>query len=270
MKRRVMLFESWDASRAFDILLENVSGEIKDVQKEVETIMKDLKDEGKDAESDEVKAAILMQAIDLADAGKDLDELDIEKAKTDIKEGIELRGQALNESESTVVHALEVAGNILGNSALLEFITKKLEKLTGKSMDPGKLKSTIEGILGGIKKVTGLPGKAISKFFGWVAEKFGANMDGKKAAELLGTGAMVVFLFALGVANFPVLGSGVLWWILSLTGLVGKSVEILHIYKEVKDLITKAAEGDEKAAAEVGAKPQELEGYVKPGVYRFA
>jgi hypothetical protein len=47
-------------------------------------------------------------------------------------------------------------------------------------------------------------------------------------------------------------------------------VEITHIYKEVKDLITKAAAGDEKAASEIGAKPEDLEGYVKPGVYRFA
>jgi hypothetical protein len=265
-----MLFESWDISQTFDAILENVSGDIKDVQKDVDTIIKDLKDEGKDAETDEVKAAILMQAIDLADAGKDLEDLDIEKAKSDVKEGIDIRGQVLNESESAVVLALEVAGNILGNSALLEFITEKLEKLTGKSMDPGKIKSTIEGILGGISKVTGLPGKAISKFFSWVAGKFGANMDGKKAAELLGTGTMVVFLFAIGVANFPVLGSGVIWWVLSLTGLVGKSVELTKIYREIKDLITKAASGDEKAAETIGAKPEELEGYVKPGVYRFA
>lgn len=260
-KRRVMLFESWSTSSIFDTLLENVSSEIKDVQQEVDAIMKDLKDEGKDAETDEVKAAILMQAIDLADAGKDLDELDIDKAKADVKEGMSIRGQELdplNESESGLIKGIEVAGALLGNAVFLEFISKKLEKLTGKSMDPEKMKGTLEKIFGGIKKVTGFPGKAISKFFGWAAEKLGANLNGKKAAEMLGMGAMIIFLGALGVTHFPVLGVGVLWWILSLTGLVGKSLELVHIYKEVKELITKVSDNDSKAAEEVGVAGEEL------------
>lgn len=257
MNRRVKLFEDFNQHLAFEQIFESVTGEIKDVQKDVDEIMKDLKDEGKDAETDEVKAAILLQAIE---NDGEIEEVDVEKAKEEVTEGMKLRGQTLNESASGIIHLIEVSGNILGNSALLEFISKKLEKMTGKKMEEGKLKSTIEKILGGIKKVTGLPGKAIAKFFEWVAGKLGADINGKKAAQLLGAGALVIFLFTLGVIHFPVLGSGVLWWVLSLTGLVGKSVELLHIYHEIRDLIKEVAEKkDKEAAEELGVKPEELE-----------
>lgn len=258
-----MLFEQWDHSQLINMLVESISAEVKDVEKDVEAIMKDLKDEGKDAETDEVKAAILLQAIE---NDGEIEEIDVEKAKEEVKEGIALRDKTIgqiNEAESSIVHAVEVAGAILGNAALLEFIAKKLEKLTGKAIDPGKIKSSIEKVLVAIKKVTGLPGKAISKFFGWAASKLGASAEGKKASELLGMGVLVVILFVLGFVHFPVLGSGILWWVLSLTGLVGKSVELVHIYKEIRELIAKATESDNQKAAEaakeIGVSQEELQ-----------
>lgn len=251
-----MLFEQWSSSSLLDLIVESVTGEIKDVQQDVKDLMDDLEKEGSDADEDEVKAAILLQALE---QDGELEELDIDKAKKDIKEGLALRGKPLNESADGIIHIVEVAGSILGNVAFLEFITKKIEKFTGKAMDPGKVKSTIEKILKGIKNVTGLPGKAISKFFGWAAEKMGADINGKKAGELLGMGALVIFLFALGIIHFPVLGSGILWWVLSLTGLIGKSVELIHIYKEIKELIKKATEEDDRAEKELGLKSEDLE-----------
>jgi hypothetical protein len=258
--RRVMLFEAWSNFSNFESLLENVTKEIKDVDKDVAEILKDLEKEGADEE--DAKAAIMMQAMELADKGKDMEEIDIEKAKEEVKEGLKIKGKSLDEiSESAggVVHAIEMAGVVLGNAALLEFIAKKLQKLTGKKMDPSKMKERIEGFLGAMKKVTGLPGKMISKFFGWVAEKFGADAQAKKGAEVIGMGLLVVFLFGLGVMFFPLAGASLTGIIVSITGLIGKVAELQHIYKEIKELIGKAQEGDEKAAEEIGVDPSELE-----------
>jgi len=255
MKRRTMLFEQFNQVSIWDALIESVTGELKDVKDEVKDVMDELGKEG--AQDDELKAALLMQALD---KDGNIEDVDVDQLKKDVKEGMTIRGQSLNESTGGIVHVLELAGNVLGNAAFLEFLSKKLEKLTGKAMDPGKMKATIEKLLGGLKKVTGLPGKAISKFFSWVAGKLGADINGKKVSSLLGTGALIVFLFALGVSHFPVLGTGVLWWLLSLTGLVGKSTELLHIYKEIKEIIKKAAEGkDKKAEEEIGVSGDELE-----------
>ena len=267
--RKVMLFESWDQSRIFNALLENVSGEIKDVEKDVEEIMGELKDEGKDADSDEVKAALLLQAMELSDEGKDLEELDIDKAKKAIEEGMSIRGKSfdelnesgdISESAGGLIHGLELVGNILGNSGLVEFISHKIEEATGKKPDMGKIGKTIEGIFGALKKVTGFPMKVIGKFFEWIGGKFGLDGDVKKGAGLVGKLAVIIFLFGLGVAHFPVLGTGILWWVLSLTGLVGKSVEVAEISKKIFSLIKGAGEGkDEKAAEEVGLDQSEIE-----------
>lgn len=267
--RKVMLFESWDKSRIFNTLLENVTGEIKDVEKNVDEIMDELKDEGKDADSDEVKAALLMQAMELADEGKDLADLDLDKAKQAIEEGLAIRGKSFNElnesgdiSESAggVIHGLELIGNVLGNAGLMEFISHKIEEATGKKPDLGKIGKTIEGIFGALKKVTGFPMKAIGKFFEWIAGKFGLEGNVQKGAGLVGKLAVIIFLFGLGVAHFPVLGTGILWWILSLTGLVGKSVEVAEISTKIFKLIRGAGEGKEEDAKAVGVSQEDIEG----------
>lgn len=260
--RRVMLFESWDQTTLFNAIMESVTGEIKNVEQSVTNIMDELKDEGDDAESDEVKAAILMQAMDLADEGKDIEDLDLDKAKSDVKEGLSIRGKSydeVNESVGGAIHVLELIGNVLGNSALLEFIAHKIEKATGQKPDMGKVAKTIEGIAGALKKVTGLPAKAIEKFFEWIANKFGFTGNIEKGAGLVGKLVVIVFLFGLGIAHFPVLGTGILWWLLSLTGLVGKSVEVAEMSKDIFRLITKAGEGKDDAVKELGMSQDDIE-----------
>lgn len=253
MKKRTMLFEQFNTASAFEALCESVTGDIKDIQGEVKDVMDELGKEG--AKDDELKAAILLQAIE---KDGDLEEIDPDQLKKDVKEGMTIRDQPMNEDAGGIIHAVEVAGNLLGNSAFLEFLFKKLEKLTGKPVDGEKVKGTMNKIFGALKKVTGLPGKAIGKFFSWVAKKLGADETGQKTSALLGMGALVIFLFALGVIHFPVLGSGILWWVLSLTGLVGKSTELAHIYKEVRELIKSAANKKAEAEKEVGMDAEEM------------
>lgn len=250
--KRIQLFEQFNKGYSFNLLMESVSGDISSVQADVKHEMDELGKEGEN--DDEIKAALLMQALD---ADGDLDKVDVDKLKKDVEEGILIRGEALNEDAEGIIHMVEVIGNIAGNSALIEFICEKVEHATGKKMDAGKIKSTIQGIAGALKKVTGLPAKAIEKFFQFIGTKIGLDSAGKKGLELVGMASVIVFFFALGVSAFPVLGSGILWWLLSLTGLIGKSVELIRIGSEIAHLIRG---GDKKEIQDEieGITPDEL------------
>ena len=252
--KKIKLFEAYAQHLMFERLLESVTGDIKDVQAEVKDVMDELGKEG--AEDDEIKAALLMQAMD---NDGDLEEIDVDKLKDDVKEGMAIRGQSLNESAGGLVQVIEIIGNIAGNSAFLEFLSDKIQKATGKKMDVSKLAGTINKIAGGLKKITGLPAKAIEKFFGWIGKKIGLDSAGKKGLELVGAVAVIVFFFALGVIHFPVLGTGIIWWLLSLTGLVGKSVELIKIGKEIAHAVRDAVKNKDKTKEEMGVAPEELE-----------
>ena len=215
---RIKTFESFNTSDYFSKLIESITSEISDIKDEVE----EIKD--KDSElSDDEKAKLLMAAID---NDGDLTNIDVD----DIKESI------VNESIGEgIVHVVEVVGNIAGNSAMMEFILEKIEKLTGKKMDASKLKENIEKIVTFLRKISGTPAKAIEKFFEFIGKKIGLSPKGQKGLELVGFGFVVCFFFAIGVAHFPVLGEGILWWLLSLTGLIGKATELWRTGREIKN-----------------------------------
>ncbi len=231
-----MLFEQFEAVYDFNRIFESVTGEIKDVEKDVDTIKKELEADDEIADDNDIKAAILLQAIE---KDGDLDQLDLEAVKKEVKENNKnkVSGQPLNEDAGGIIHALELIGNFAGNADLVHFIANKVEKLTGKKMDEGKFKEKVLKIVEGLKTVTGLPAKALIKFFEWAAEKLGIKGDGAKAMDMVGRIIVLTFLFGIGIAHFPVLGTSALLWILSLTGLIGKSVEITHIVKELMHLL---------------------------------
>lgn len=256
MKKRTMLFEQFNQVNAFNMIIESLDGEISDVKDDLKDFKKDLEDEGQDTEKIDVSiaTALFNQALD---NDGDLDKVDVDKVKKDVKEDLYASGKDLSESAGGIIHIIEMIGNIAGNSALIEFICEKVEKMGGKKMDPGKIKETILGIVNTLKKVTGLPAKAIEKFFEFIGHKIGMKPASGKALELVGMVAVIVFFFAMGVVHFPVLGTGIMWWLLSLTGLIGKSVELIRIGKEIAHLISG---GDKKEIADEisGVTPDEL------------
>ncbi len=231
-----MLFEQFEAVYDFNRIFESVTGEIKNVEKEVDTIKKELEADEEFADDNDVKAALLLQAIE---KDGNLDEIDLEAAKKEVKESNRNKasGQPLNENANAIIHALELIGNFAGNADLVHFIAGKVEKLTGKKMDEGKFKDSVLKLVGGLKAVTGLPAKALIRFFEWASEKLGIKGDGAKAMDMVGRIIVLTFLFGVGIAHFPVLGTSALLWVLSLTGLIGKSVEITHIVKELIHLL---------------------------------
>lgn len=201
----------------------NAAGLASSVQSQVMALGKEIQAAGDDITDEEVQGAMLMAALDNKGKVDKVEPEDVDSMVQNIKEA---RGYVINES---ALHTLEVVGSILGNAAFLNVISKALEKIAGKKMDPGKIQAGIQKILKVLKTVTGLPAKAMEKFFAWVTKLLGGGPAAQKIAGVTGTMLVVAFMFALGTAFFPVLGGSPLMIILSLTGLIGKGFEMKHL-----------------------------------------
>ena len=214
------------------LIFENAAGMASGIQSQVVNLGKELQAAGQDATDEEVQAALLMAALD--DKGK-LDNVDAQDVGAVAGQIKEARGYTL--TESGALHTIELVGNVLGNTALLNVIAKAVEKATGKKVDAGKLSVGINKIVGFLKKLTGLPAKAMEKFFGFITKLLGGGDAAQKIAGYSGTLLVVVAFFALGAMFFPVLGASPLMIVLSLTGLIGKGFEIAGLWKHIKDAI---------------------------------
>lgn len=241
VERKIKKFLSENKTRL--ILEANASGLASAVQASVDKLGQELKAAGEDISDEEVQGAMLMAAMDEKGKIDNIDPEDVEAVTAKIQES---RGYIIKESGA--LHAIEVAGSILGNVALMNVIAKAVEKATGKKLNPDKLAASVTKIAGVLKKVTGLPAKAMEKFFEKIAKMFGGGDAAQKIAGYSGTLITVLTLFALGVAMFPVLGGSPLMIILSLTGLIGKGFEIGALWKHIKEAIAEyKAEGGKES-----------------------
>jgi hypothetical protein len=182
-----------------------------------------------DASDEEVQAAMLNALVDANGDVSQVDVEDVEAIKTEIRES---RGYTLTEGGG-VLGAIHVVGDVLGNSAFIHELAIGIEKVTGKKIDEGKLKSKIESIAGKIKKVSGFPAKAMEAAFEWITKKLGGSEFQQKVAGIAGTLVATIALLTLAVYFFPSITSGVLI-VFAITGMLGKSAEI---YKLIKELI---------------------------------
>ncbi len=210
------------------LLFENAAAMASGIQNKVVSFGKEMQAAGEDPTDMEAQAALLMAALE---KGGNLDKVDVQDAEKAAGQVKENRGYALNESGA--LHFIEMTGNILGNTALLNVIIEAVEKLTGKKINAGVVTTTINKTLGILKKATGLPAKAMEKFFAWISKKMGGGAQAQKIAGYAGTFITVVALFVIGAAFFPVLGTSPLMIILSLTGLIGKGFELVHLFKKL-------------------------------------
>ncbi len=215
-------------------LLESATGMAASIQSKVIGLGKELKAAGEDVTDEEVQGALLMAALE--DKGK-LDNIEPEEVKAIANQIKESRGYTLSESGGGLIHIVELAGNILGNTALLNVIASAVEKVTGKKINPGLLKSTINEMMSSLKEITGLPAKAMEKFFALISKVLGGGETAQKIAGYAGTFIVVLTFFGLGAAFFPVLGASPLMIILSLTGLIGKGFELKGLWDHLKHAI---------------------------------
>jgi hypothetical protein len=216
-------------SRITNLILESASGDASTVQSQIQDLSAELKADGEDITDEEVQAAMLNALVDADGDTSQVDVEDVESIKTEIRES---RGYTLNEGGG-VLGALHTVGDVLGNSAFLHVLAIGIEKVTGKKVDEGKLKSKIESITGMLKKVTGFPAKAMEKAFEWIAKKLGGSEFQQGVAGIAGTLVTTIALLSLAVYFFPSITSGILMTF-AITGMLGKSAEI---YKLIKELI---------------------------------
>ena len=150
---------------------------------------KEIKAAGEDITDEEVQAAMLMAALENNGKLDKVDAQDVEAITQQIKE---TRGYKLREAGGGLVQSLEVVGAILGNAAVLNVIATTMRELTGKEVNPDQISQKINKAMGPLKKLTGLPAKAMKMFFTFIAKKLGGGKAAQKIAGYSGT--MVVEL----------------------------------------------------------------------------
>jgi len=217
-------------------LIESAEGDASSVQKQLFSLGAELKKDGENITDDEVQAAMLSALIDADGKVANVDVSDIDSIKKEIKES----RSYIN--ESGILHSIEAVGTVLGNSAFLHILAEGLQKLGFKEVDEKSMKTKVEKVIFGIKKVTGFPAKVMEKSFAWIAEKLGFSKFGQKIAGISGTILATVLLLALAAYLFPSITSGILI-MFAITGMAGKSAEI---YKLIKELINYIKEHQEE------------------------
>jgi hypothetical protein len=220
-------------------LFEDTKSTANSILQQTQSLSKELKADGEDVSDDEVQAAMLSALVDANGNVSAVDVSDVENIKTEIKES---KGYAINESSDGFIHAIEMVGNILGNTALLNEISAAIEELTGLKISTSKLQKGLNSFFKGLKKVTGYPAKVIEKAFAWISKKLGAGEWGQKVAGYSGLLVLVLVLGTIGVMHFPVLGASSLGMLFSVTGLLGKGAETINLVKKIFALIKQKIE----------------------------
>ena len=218
------------------VLLEAITGDASTVQKQLFSLGNELKADGEDVTDDEVQAALLGALIDANGKVDSVDVSDVEAIKQDIKES---RTHIIQ--ESGILHSIEAAGTVLGNAALLNALAGGFSKV-GIKVDQNSLKQKIEKVVSLIKKVTGFPAKMMEKAFEWISKKLGFSQFGQKVAGLSGVLIVTIAFLALAIYLFPSIGSGVLL-VFAISGMIGKTVEIANIIKEIWEHIKEELAG---------------------------
>ena len=219
-------------TKKLNTILESITGQAAAANSELMNLGKELKQSGLDPTDEEVQAALLMKAIE---AGGKLDKIepkDVKELEAQIKEG----RNYINESGGAAVMAVEGVGMALGNSALVHGIALGVEKITGKKQDDAKVKAGIEKRLKEIKNITGFPAKVVSQFFTFLVKAWGGGEVAQKVAGVIGTIFVVGVFIAIGIVLFPGTGS-IIMFILAMTSLLGKGVEIFLLLKKLWHII---------------------------------
>ena len=215
------------AANFIKFLTESATGDAASVQKQIFALGTELKKDGEDITDNEVQAAMLSALIDANGKVDDINVSDIDAIKKEIKES----RSYLNEDES-ILHAIESVGTALGNSAFIHALTEGLRKIGFTNVDEKKLKINLEKTISAIKSVTGFPAKIMDKAFSWIAKKLGIGVIGQKVAGISGVLLLTISLLVLAGLLFPSITSGVLI-VFSISGMIGKSVEIIKLIKEL-------------------------------------
>ena len=210
-------------------VVESVASAAASVGSALKQIGDEVIDAGMDMNDEEVQAALLSKLLDANGNLSKVDASDVKELESQVQES---RGR-IQESGGLAMTVAHAAGDVLGNAAFVETISHGLAKITGKK--DAEVKAGIvkfQKFLKNTAAVTGFPGKAIERFFKWIAAKWGG---GEKVQKVFGIAGMMLFVIAMGiiaVLSFPSLTSFISI-ALGATALIGKAIEMVKLIKHL-------------------------------------
>lgn len=193
---------------------------------------------GEDVADQNVQAAMLLAALQ---KNGDVSRVSADDVSAAMTKNVKESKQSLKESESAIIHIIEMVALVLGNAALIETICEIILKITGKKVDPTKFKAAVTKFATFLKKATGLPMKAFGNAIAWIIKKMGGGDASQKIGKYSVKLVVVVVMAAMGVLFFPLGGVSLVGIALSITGMIGKGFEIVKLAKELTAAIKKAA-----------------------------
>lgn len=209
------------------MILESTEGTANDVKSKLFSLGRELKKDGEDVTDDEVQAALLSALIDANGDANAMNVSDVESIKKQIKES-----RSYLKESGGLLHTIELVGSVLGNSAFMHVLVDGLHKVGFKNVDKNKIKANVEKAVKALKTITGFPAKVMERAFAWIAKKLGASVFSQKIAGMAGTLVITLVLLILAAHFFPSIGSGILM-VFAISGMMGKSIEIIKIIKEL-------------------------------------
>jgi len=202
---------------------------------------KEAEKAGEDVADENVQAAMLMAALEKGGDPSKVTGADIEAQmeKATVKE----TKQQIQESHSLGVQIVEMGALVLGNLALVEAICEVIEKITGKKIDASKFTKAVNTFVGWVKKATGWPMHVFGKAIEWIIKKLGGGESAQKIGKYSVKLVAVIAMFVMGFAFFPIGGVSLIGLTLSVTGMIGKGIEIgklgYELFHAIKDAVSK-------------------------------
>ena len=207
---------------------------------------------GEDVTSDEVQAALMVAALKKGGDPSKVSPEEVEALMPTVQEKRQTR-QPLNEG-GVVLQVVEAISVVLGNAALIESICKVIEKVTGRKADPSKFIKAVNWVSGKIKKITGWPMEKLGEAVEWIIGKLGGGETAQKIGKYSVKLILVITLFCIGAMFFPIAGASIFGIVVSVTAMIGKGFEIIHLAKQLFKAIRDAvSQGATKAVANVSA-----------------
>lgn len=214
-------------------LMENISSAASSANSALKKLSDEVIDAGLDMNDEEVQAALLVKLLDAKGDVSKVDAEDVKELESQIQES---RGW-IHESGGVAFTVAHHAGEVLGNAAFIGIISHGLAKLMGKKDEEVKAGVVkFSKLLKNIAAVTGFAGKAVEKFFKWIAAKWGA---GEKTQKIFGIAGMMLFVIVMGVVAvlaFPHLTS----WLaiaMGVTAMAGKVMELVTLVKHLLHVV---------------------------------
>lgn len=210
-------------------LTETLAAAAQSVNGALKKLGDEVIDAGMDMSDEEVQAALLSKLLDAGGKVEKVDVSDVKELEQQIQES---RGY-IQESGGAVATVAHAAGEVLGNAAFVEAIAHGIAKITGKKDEEVKIgfKKT-QTFLKNAGAIAGFAGKAIERFFRFIAAKWGG---GEKTQKVFGIVGMMVFVLAMGVIavlSFPS-ATSFLAIALGATAILGKLIEMVKLVKHL-------------------------------------